>query len=137
MVGGIFLSEGIQKFLYPDEVGGGRFTKIGFALGDVLGPVVGTTEVVCGILILLGLFARYAILPPLVIIGMAIISTKIPILLGYDVFGFVVKPLPRYGLLSMLHEARTDLCMVCGLLYLSLVGPGDLSLDLRQHDDIQ
>jgi uncharacterized membrane protein YphA (DoxX/SURF4 family) len=43
--------------------------------------------------------------------------------------GFSLKPLPRYGFLSMLHEARTDLSMICGLLFIVLVGPGPLSLD--------
>ena len=33
MVGGIFLSEGIQKFLFPAESGAGRFVKIGMLLG--------------------------------------------------------------------------------------------------------
>jgi uncharacterized membrane protein YphA (DoxX/SURF4 family) len=30
MVGTVFVSEGIQKFLFPAEVGAGRFAAIGF-----------------------------------------------------------------------------------------------------------
>jgi putative oxidoreductase len=41
MVGAVFLSEGIQKFLFPAVLGAGRFTKIGLPYPDVLGPFVG------------------------------------------------------------------------------------------------
>ena len=36
IVGGIFLAEGIQKFLYPGENGGGRFTKTGIPAPEVM-----------------------------------------------------------------------------------------------------
>lgn len=51
MVGGIFLSEGIQKFLYPEELGAGRFGKIGLPELELLGPFVGGVETVCGALV--------------------------------------------------------------------------------------
>ena len=54
VVGGIFLSEGVQKFLYPAENGAGRFAKIGIPSPDVIGPFVGVVEIVCGALILIG-----------------------------------------------------------------------------------
>lgn len=123
MVGAIFISEGLQKLLYPGELGGGRFAKIGIPIPEFLGPCVGVTELLCGALILCGLFMRYSIIPLSVIMVIAIVSTKVPILLGHDVFGFSLKPLPRYGVLSMLHEARTDICLMCGLIYLWLVSP--------------
>lgn len=132
MVGVVFISEGMQKFLYAGELGSGRFAKIGIPFADVLGPIVGATEVVCGALVLLGLLTRLAALPLLGVMVGALISTKIPILVGHDLLGFSLRPLPRYGFLSMLHEARTDLCMVCGLIYVRMVGAGALSLDARR-----
>jgi uncharacterized membrane protein YphA (DoxX/SURF4 family) len=129
MVGGIFFSEGLQKFLYADEVGAGRFLKIGLPSPEILAPFVGSVEMACGLCILFGLLTRLAVMPLLGVIIVAFLTTKVPVLLGHEVLGFSLKPLPRYGFLSMLHEARTDLSMICGLLFIVLVGPGPLSLD--------
>jgi len=78
MVGGIFLSEGIQKFLYPDLLGAGRFIRIGIPAPEIMGPFVATVEIICGMLILLGWLTRLAAIPLLINISVAIISTKIP-----------------------------------------------------------
>jgi putative oxidoreductase len=129
MVGGIFLSEGIQKFLYPSELAAGRFAKIGIPAPEFMGPFVGGVESLCGALILLGFVTRVAAVPLLVTMCVAMISIKIPILIGQDFWGFALRPLPRYGFWSMLHEARNDLCMIFGLLYLLLVGAGRPSVD--------
>jgi uncharacterized membrane protein YphA (DoxX/SURF4 family) len=129
MVGGIFLSEGIQKFLYPDQLGAGRFLKIGIPSPEVMGPFVGCMECLCGILILLGLLTRLATLPMLATMFVAIVSTKGPILVGHGFLGFALQPLPRYGFLSLIHEARTDLCMILGLLFLLIAGAGKFSID--------
>jgi uncharacterized membrane protein YphA (DoxX/SURF4 family) len=116
MVGAVFLSEGIQKFLFPAEVGAGRFEKIGLPNPEFLGPFVGGFEIVCGALVLIGLFTRLATLPLLTIMGVAIYSTKIPILL-------------KSGFWKMAHEARTDFSMALGALFLLIVGAGALSVD--------
>lgn len=129
MVGGVFLSEGIQKFLFPDQLGAGRFTRIGIPLPDVMAPFVGVVEIVCGSLVTLGLGTRLAAIPLLISISVAIVSTKIPILLGQGFCGFQLPKLASYGWWSMLHEARTDLSMWLGLLYLLIVGAGTWSLD--------
>lgn len=121
MVGIVFLSEGIQKFLYPVELGAGRFAKIGIPSPELMGPFVGAAEVVCGALILLGLFTRLAAAVMLINISVALVSTKLPILLGSAVGPFSLPKLPRYGLWSSLHEARVDLCMWLGSLFLILV----------------
>ena len=118
MVGVVFTSEGLQKLLYPAELGSGRFAKIGIPFSDIVGPAVGGVEMLCGMLILAGCFTRYAVLPLLLIMFVALLLTKLPVLLGHEMLGTSLKELPRYGLLSMLHEARTDLCMVCGLINL-------------------
>jgi putative oxidoreductase len=132
VVGGVFLTEGIQKFLYPAELGTGRFAKIGIPMPETMGPFVGGIETVCGALVILGLLTRVAALLLLIDISVAIVSTKIPILLGHEFWGFSLAKLPRYGFLSMLHEARTDLAMWFGLLFLLIVGAGrKWSLDAR------
>ena len=131
MVGSIFLVEGIQKFLFPAELGVGRFVKIGIPWPEITAPFVGGVEITCGALVILGLLTRLATIPLLINISVAILSTKIPILLGHGFWSFTLAKLPRYGLLSMLHEARTDISMLLGGLFLLLVGAGAWSLDAR------
>ncbi|MGH9880229.1 MAG: DoxX family protein [Pyrinomonadaceae bacterium] len=130
-VGGIFLSEGIQKFLFPNELGVGRFTKIGIPAPEVMAPFVGVVEIVCGSLIILGLLTRLAAIPLIIDMCVALISTKIPILLGHGYWRFSVSKLPSYGFWSMAHEARTDLSMLLGSIFLLIVGAGAWSLDAR------
>lgn len=128
-VGVIFTSEGIQKFLYPDSLGAGRFAKIGIPAAEVLGPFVGVVEMICGLLILLGLLTRLAALPLIIDMLVAIASTKVPILLGRGYFLFAQPSVAKTGFWSMLHEARTDLAMLLGATFLVLVGAGAWSLD--------
>jgi uncharacterized membrane protein YphA (DoxX/SURF4 family) len=120
MVGGVFLSEGIQKFLFPATRGTGRFITIGLPNPEFLGPFVGTFETLCGLAILLGLLTRLAVLPTLTIMGVAIVSTKIPILLNE-------------GFWEMAHAMRTDYAMLLGSLFLLIVGAGPWSLDRFIH----
>ena len=129
MVGGIFLSEGIQKFLYPVELAAGRFAKIGLPWPEVMGQFVGGVEVVCGLLVLFGFLTRLAVVPLIITMCVALISIKVPILLGQEFLGFTLRPLPRYGFWSMMHESRNDLCMLLGSIFLLVVGAGRLSLD--------
>jgi putative oxidoreductase len=129
MVGGVFFLEGIQKFLYPEALGVGRFAKIGIPAPEVLGPFVGGVETICGALVLAGLLTRLAAIPLLINISVAILSTKIPILLGHGFWTFTLNKLPHYGFLSMMHEARTDFSMLLGLLFLLIVGAGAWSVD--------
>ena len=131
MVGGVFFLEGVLKFLYPDALGAGRFAKIGIPFPQIMGPFVGGVEIVCGVLVVIGLLTRIAAIPLLINISVAILSTKIPILLGHGFWTFTLPDLTRYGLLSMLHEARTDFSMVLGLLFLICVGAGRWSVDGR------
>lgn len=115
-VGIVFLSEGIQKFMFADKLGVGRFIKIGLPDPQFLSPFVGTFEIICGALVIIGLITRLASIPLIVIISTAIISTKIPILL-------------HSGIWAMLHEARTDMSMFLGSIFLLLRGGGKWSLD--------
>jgi putative oxidoreductase len=118
LVGGVFLSEGIQKFLYPGVRGAGRFDGIGLPFPDLLGPLVGTFEVVCGLLLLVGLGVRVAVVPLLGIMAVALLATKLPIL-------------RQDGFFEAAHAARTDLSMTVGSLYLLLMGGGRFSMDRR------
>jgi uncharacterized membrane protein YphA (DoxX/SURF4 family) len=118
LVGGVFLSEGVQKFLFPDALGVGRFAKIGIPAPGVMAPLVGIVEIGGGLLLLLGLLTRLATVPLIVDMFVAIASTKIPLLL-------------KSGFWSMAHEARTDFSMLLGSVFLLLVGAGSLSLDSR------
>jgi uncharacterized membrane protein YphA (DoxX/SURF4 family) len=131
LVGGVFLAEGIQKFLFPAELGAGRFVKIGIPWPHVMGPFVATVETVCGALLIAGLLTRAAAAVLLVNISVAIVSTKLPILLGQSFGPFSLPKLSRYGFWSMVHEARTDLSMLLGSLFLILIGAGPDSLDAR------
>ncbi len=131
VVGAVFLTEGIQKFLFPAEVGAGRFAKIGLPSPDVMGPFVGVVETICGAYILLGLLTRLAAIPLIVNMLVAIISTKIPILLGYGFWGFSIRQVPYSGFWGMAHEMRTDWAMLLGSIFLLIVGAGAWSLDDR------
>lgn len=125
----VFLPEGIQKLVFPELLGAGRFASIGIPFPDLMGPIVGIVEIISGGLIILGLLTRLAAVPLLIIMLVAIISTKVPIWLGHDFWIFHLPKLARYGFWSMAHEARADFCMLLGLLYLLIEGGGARSLD--------
>jgi putative oxidoreductase len=118
LVGAVFLSEGLQKFLFPDALGAGRFAKIGIPNPEFFGPFVGTFEVACGSLVLLGLGTRLAAIPLITIMIVAIATTKWPIL-------------QKDGFWKMAHESRTDWSMLLGGLFLLIAGGGRWSLDAR------
>jgi putative oxidoreductase len=117
LVGSVFLSEGIQKFLFPEALGAGRFAKIGIPAPQYSAPLVGTVEIVAGTLLLLGLLTRLAALLLRVDIVVAIATTKLPML--------------AKGFWATAHEARTDWSMLLGLLFLLAAGAGSRSIDAR------
>ena len=118
LVGCVFLSEGIQKFLFPDDLGVGRFTKIGLPNPELLAYIVATFEVTCGAFILFGFLTRLAVLPTIAIMLVAIWMTKTPML-------------SNQGFWHMAHESRTDWSMLLGSLFLLIVGAGRWSVDHR------
>lgn len=118
LVGGVFFLEGIKKFLFVEQWGAGRFARIGIPAPHIMGPFVGVVEIVCGLLLLVGLFTRIASLLLVVDISVAIASTKIPLLL-------------KSGFWPAEAEARTDYSMLMGLVFLLIVGAGAWSLDAR------
>jgi uncharacterized membrane protein YphA (DoxX/SURF4 family) len=128
----VFFPEGLQKLAFPGLLGAGRFTKIGIPFPDLMGPFVGVVETVCGALIIVGLLTRLAAVPLIIIMIVALISTKLPILLGHDVGMFHLSAdMKRTGFWSAMHESRADLTMLLGCIYLLIVGAGKWSLDHR------
>ncbi len=125
----VFFPEGIQKLAFPDILGAGRFAHIGIPYPELMGPFVGIVEIVCGALIIAGLATRLAAIPLIIVMIVAIVSTKIPILLGHGFWMFHLPNVSRYGLWSMLHEARTDFDMLLGSIYLLIDGAGAWSAD--------
>ena len=115
-VGAVFLSEGIQKFLFPGALGVGRFIKIGIPDPQVMAPFVGAVEIGCGALLILGLLTRLAAIPLIIDMVVAITTTKLPMLM-------------KSGFWAMAHEARTDCTMLLGCLFLLIVGAGRWSVD--------
>ncbi|MDQ0594943.1 putative oxidoreductase [Chryseobacterium ginsenosidimutans] len=124
ITGLIFLCEGIQKFIVPDRVGAGRFAKIGIPDPELWASITGITEIICGILLIVGLLSRLASIPLLVVMTVAFITTKIPILTEKGFWGFA-------------HEYRTDFAMTLLLILLLYWGSGNYSLDkyLSEHGE--
>ena len=118
IVGWIFLSEGIQKFLFPDALGVGRFVKIGIPAPSFTGPFVGVVEIVAGALLIAGLLTRLGAFALLIDIAVVIASTKVPLL-------------SQRGFWPAMHEARTDLAMAFCLVFLLWSGAGTWSADAR------
>ena len=117
LVGWVFLVEGYLKFALPQELGVGRFATIGIPYPQYTAPSLGAVEIVCGCLILVGFATRLAAIALLIDMIGALLSTKVPILLGEPYWIFSLPKLKHYGLLSMLREARTDISMLLGLLF--------------------
>jgi len=116
MVGAVFLSEGIQKFLFADKLGSGRFAKIGLPSPEFLGSFVGVFEIMCGILVLIGFMTRLASIPLIIIMLVAFATTKSEVL-AHD------------GFWEMLHGSRTDWAMLIGAIFLLIAGAGRWSVD--------
>ena len=116
IVGAVFLSEGIQKFLFPVIRGAGRFEKIGLPSPEFLGSFVGTFEILCGVLILLGLLTRLASIPLIIIMLVAFATTKSEVYL-------------EKGFWELLHGSRTDWSMLLGSIFLLIKGSGYWSAD--------
>jgi len=120
VVGLIFLTEGIQKYLFPELLGTGRFLKIGFADPAFWAYFTGTFEIICGTLIILGLLTRLASIPPFIIMMVAFVTTKLPMLLGKGFWPFM-------------HEYRTDFAMTLLLIFLFIYGAGKWSVDSKMR----
>ena len=64
-----------------------------------MAPLSGGEEIICGVLLMGGLFTRLATIPLMINISVAIISTKIPVLVNK-------------GFWTAIHESRLDFTML-------------------------
>jgi len=127
MAGGVFFWEGTLKFVYPNQ-GVGRFTKLGFPMPETIANFVATTEIVGGILILLGLFTRFVVLYFIAEMIVAVLSTKISLYLGTSPLPLPAAA-PKVGFWAVLHEVRSDYAQLITCLFLLIEGPGKKSID--------
>lgn len=118
--GFVFLAEGIQKFLFPDSLGTGRFTKLGFSHPAFWASFTGSFEIACGGLLIIGLLTRWATIPPLIVMAVAFTTTKWP--------EWMEK-----GFWTFAHDYRTDFAMTLSLLAVLLLGAGSWSLDSKMR----
>lgn len=123
-VGLIFAGEGMLKFLRPDTLGPGRFDKVGIPAPTLTAYLDGAFEIGCGILILVGLLTRLAVVPMIVDMIGALASTKVPLLWG----DAALYP-KESGIWDLFHEGRLEVAMLCGSVFLLIVGAGTASLD--------
>jgi len=129
LVGSVFFFEGIQKFIFPFR-GAERFASIRLPFPEFTALFTGGFEIVCGLLVIAGFLTRASVIPLIIIMLTALFTTKLPILLGTEFAGFALRDLKHYGFLSMIHEARTDLSMLTGSVFLLIKGGGRWSVDL-------
>jgi uncharacterized membrane protein YphA (DoxX/SURF4 family) len=129
VAGGIFLSEGLLKFVYANQ-GVGRFTKLGLPMPDLTATFVGGLEIVGGVLLILGLFTRFIAIPFIIEMIVAMLTTKISLFLGTSPLP-PPPSLPTTGIWAVLHEMRSEYAQLLTVCFLLFAGPGALSLDAR------
>ena len=135
IVGLVFLLEGVLKFVQPASLGTGRFAAIGLPFPNLLAPLGGGIEIGCGAAVLLNLFAGDAAIFLLVVIVTALITTKVPILLGRPLGPFTLAKMNTYGWLTFFHEARLDLTMIFGLVAIAIDSGVNMGRKRRWYQD--
>jgi uncharacterized membrane protein YphA (DoxX/SURF4 family) len=127
MAGGVFVSEGILKFVYVNQ-GVGRFTKLGIPVPGPTAHFVAVLEIVGGLLIMSGLLTRLIAVPFIIEMIVAILSTKVSLYLGTSPLPLPPAP-PQIGIWAVLHEIRSDYAQIMSVLFLLVAGPGPWSID--------
>ena len=127
MAGGVFLWEGILKFVYTNQ-GVGRFTKLGIPLPGPMAHFVAVLEIVGGMLLIAGFLTRFIAIPFIIEMIVAILSTKISLYLGTSPLPLPPAP-PRIGAWAVLHEIRSDYAQIMSVMFLLIAGPGPWSVD--------
>jgi len=138
MAGGVFLWEGVLKFVYANQ-GVGRFTKLGMPFPHMTANFVGGLEIVGGLLLLSGLMTRLIAIPFIVEMIVAILSTKISLYLGTSPLPLPPSP-PQFGIWAVLHEVRSEYAQLLTTAFLFVNGPGNWSLDallIRKKEERQ
>jgi putative oxidoreductase len=129
MTGGVFLWEGILKFVYPN-LGVGRFMKLGIPIPGISAPFVAVLEIVGGVCLMAGLLTRLFSALFIIEMTVAILSTKIPMLMGTYPLALAPSP-PTSGIGLVLHESRADYAQIMTAIFLLIMGPGRLSIDSK------
>ncbi len=127
MAGGVFLWEGILKFVYVNQ-GVGRFTKLGIPVPEVMAPFVAVLEIVGGILLISGSLTRLIAIPFVIEMIVAMLSTKISMYHGTSPLPLPPSP-PQVGIWAVLHEIRSEYAQIMSVLFLFAAGPGPWSVD--------
>jgi putative oxidoreductase len=127
MAGGVFLWEGILKFVYANQ-GIGRFTKLGMPIPHFTANFIGSLEIVGGLLLLTGLMTRLIAIPFIIEMIVAILSTKIALYLGTSPLPLPPSP-PQIGIWAVLHEVRSEYAQLLTTAFLLINGSGKWSLD--------
>ena len=118
MMGPVFLREAIRKCIQPGSRGTERFGKIELPAPEILGCSVGTTEILCGLPLAIGFYARADTIPMLTFLAVPLLFTKVPILLND-------------GNWEAAHAKRTDFSMPPGSVCILLRAAAWWSLDTR------
>ena len=127
MAGGVFLWEGILKFVYTNQ-GVGRFTKLGFPAPQATATFDGVLEIVGGILLISGFLTRLIAVPFIIEMLVAMLSTKITLYLGTSPLPLPPVP-PQVGVWAVLHEIRSEYAQLMTVSFLLIAGPGRWSID--------
>jgi putative oxidoreductase len=127
MAGGVFLMEGILKFVYVNQ-GVGRFTKLGFPFPETTAHLIATGEIIGGLLLLFGLFTRITAFYFIIQMTVAVLSTKISLYLGTSPLPLPSSP-PKIGFWAVEHEVRSDYAQILTCMFLLIEGAGRRSLD--------
>jgi uncharacterized membrane protein YphA (DoxX/SURF4 family) len=112
MAGGVFLWEGILKFVYPNQ-GPGRFTKLGFPAPHLTANAIACFEIVGGLLLITGLLTRLIALPFVIEMLVEMASTKIALYLGHVAFAFAAGAAADW-FLGRAARKQVRLCAVIG-----------------------
>jgi putative oxidoreductase len=127
MAGGVFLWEGILKFVYVNQ-GVGRFTKLGMPFPHFTADSVALLEIVGGLLLISGFLTRWISIPFIIEMIVAMLSTKVSLYLGTSPLPLPPAP-PRIGIWAVLHEVRSEYAQALVVAFLLINGPGKWSLD--------
>jgi putative oxidoreductase len=127
MAGGVFVWEGLLKFIYLNQ-GVGRFTKLGFPAPHFTATADGWFEIIGGVLLLFGFLTRLTTLPFIIEMLVAMASTKIPLYLGTSPLPLPPVP-PQVGFWAVLHEIRSEYAQLMTCAFLLFTGPGRWSVD--------
>ena len=127
MAGGVFLWEGMLKFVFANQ-GVGRFTKLGIPAPELMANFIGILEIVGGILIIAGFLTRFIAVPFIIEMIVAMLSTKVAMYFGTSPLPLPPVP-PQIGLWAVLHEIRSEYAQLMVALFLLSAGPGRWSLD--------